>query len=243
MRVLSAVAISVSSGRDSSESGTRYPNGRTSGCQRRVGSRLTGTRVLSTVPHVRSIRTILATLACLGALGAAPGAAAPPPIRHVFVIVLENKGFSETFGAGSQAPYLSRTLTAQGQLLANYYAVAHLSLPNYIAMVSGQAANPVTQSDCQFYMDVVPGSIGADGQAVGQGCVYPSPVKTVADQLRAKGFTWRGYSQDKTQSAKVGDQYAARHNPFVYFHSIIDDATSCNANVVALDRLPADLAS
>jgi phosphatidylinositol-3-phosphatase len=219
--------------------------------------------VLSTVRRVRSVATILAMLACLGALGAAPAVAAPPPIRHVFVIVLENKGFSETFGAGSQAPYLSRTLTAQGQLLANYYAVAHLSLPNYIAMVSGQAPNPVTQSDCMFYADVVPGSIGADGQAVGQGCVYPSPVKTVADQLRANGLTWRGYmqdmgnsptepktcrhpalpSQDKTQSARVGDQYAARHDPFVYFHSIIDDAANCNANVVGLDRLPGDLAS
>ena len=206
---------------------------------------------------------MLATLACLGALGAAPAVAAPPPIRHVFVIVLENKGFSETFGAGSQAPYLSKTLTAQGQLLANYYAVAHLSLPNYIAMVSGQAANSATQSDCQLYTDVMPGTIGADGQAVGQGCVYPSPVKTVADQLRAKGLSWRGYmqdmgnsatepktcrhpalnSQDKTQSAKVGDQYAARHNPFVYFHSIIDDPANCNANVVPLDRLPGDLGS
>ena len=29
-------------------------------------------------------------------------------------------------------------------------------------------------------------------------------------------------SQDHTQSAHKGDQYAARHNPFVYFHSIID---------------------
>jgi phosphatidylinositol-3-phosphatase len=212
---------------------------------------------------VRTIRTILVTLACLGVLGAAPAAGAPPPIRHVFVIVLENKGFSETFGANSQAPYLANTLTAQGQLIANYYGVAHLSLPNYIAMVSGQAPNPITQSDCQFYMDMVPGTIGADGQAFGQGCVYPSAVKTVADQLRAKGLTWRGYmedmgnsatepktcrhptlnSQDKTQSARVGDQYAARHNPFVYFHSIIDDTANCNANVVPLDRLPGDLAS
>jgi phosphatidylinositol-3-phosphatase len=219
--------------------------------------------VLSTVRSVRTIRTILVTVACLGALGAAPAAGAPPPIRHVFVIVLENKGFSETFGANSQAPYLSRTLTAQGQLIANYYGVAHLSQPNYIAMVSGQAPNPITQSDCQFYMDMVPGTIGADGQAFGQGCVYPSPVKTIADQLRAQGLTWRGYmqdmgnsatepktcrhpalnSQDKTQSAKVGDQYAARHNPFVYFHSIIDDTANCNANVVPLDRLPGDLAS
>jgi hypothetical protein len=54
---------------------------------------------------------------------------------------------------------------------------------------------------------------------------------------------------DPTQSAEapsarvpLGDQYAARHNPFVYFHSIID-APTCVANVVNLERLPKDLAS
>ena len=105
---------------------------------------------MSTVSRVRPVRTILALAACLGALGAAPATAAPPPIGHVFVIVLENKGFAETFGAGSRAPYLAKTLTDQGQLLANYYATAHQSLPNYIAMVSGQAANPVTRQQPYF---------------------------------------------------------------------------------------------
>jgi hypothetical protein len=32
-------------------------------------------------------------------------------------------------------------------------------------------------------------------------------------------------SVDDTKKAKVGDQYAARHNPFVYFHGIIDSPT------------------
>jgi hypothetical protein len=121
-------------------------------------------------------------------------------------------------------------------------------------MVSGQAANRITQFDCQFYTNMVPGTMGPDGQAVGQGCVYPSSVKTVADQMREKGLAWRGYmqdmgnsatepktcrhpalnSQDKTQIARVGDQYAARHNPFVYFHSIIDNTAACNSQVVPL---------
>jgi hypothetical protein len=48
--------------------------------------------------------------------------------------------------------------------------------------------------------------------------------------------------QDHTQTAEPGDQYAARHNPFVYFHSIID-SPSCAQNDVPLDRLPADLQS
>ena len=38
------------------------------------------------------------------------------------------------------------------------------------------------------------------------------------------------------------DQYAARHNPFVYFHSIIDDNYYCEQHDVPLTQLPADLA-
>jgi hypothetical protein len=47
---------------------------------------------------------------------------------------------------------------------------------------------------------------------------------------------------DETQKARATDQYAVRHDPFVYFHSIIDYST-CQRNVVDLSRLPEDLAS
>jgi hypothetical protein len=45
---------------------------------------------------------------------------------------------------------------------------------------------------------------------------------------------------DDTQHAVLGDQYAARHNPFVYFHSIIDTA-ACNTDVVNFSALTTDL--
>jgi hypothetical protein len=108
------------------------------------------------------------------------------------------------------------------------------------------------------------------GQAVGSGCVYPAAIKTLPDQLKAAGKTWRGYMEDMgndpsressvcghpalntvdlTQTAEkpstaypLGDQYASRHNPFVYFHSIIDSA-DCSANVVNLTHLQQDLRS
>jgi hypothetical protein len=202
-------------------------------------------------------RTSLCLLLSALCLLAGPGtASALPPIKHVFIIVLENKDYSDTFGPDSKAPYLARNLTGQGQLLTHFHGIGHLSLPNYVAMVSGQSPNPQTQADCQFYTDFAPGTIGADGQALGQGCVYPATVKTIADQLEAKGLTWKGYMEDmgtpcrhpvigahdETQSAKANDQYAARHNPFVYFHSIID-TPACDANDVPLDRLPTDLGS
>jgi hypothetical protein len=106
-----------------------------------------------------------------------------------------------------------------------------------------------------FYNDFA-GTVGPDGIAVGQGCVYPTAVKTIGDQLEAKGLTWKEYAedmgtacrhpalntQDTTQTARKNDQYAARHNPFVYFHSIIDRPI-CNTNVLDLSKLTGDLGS
>src|SRR5260370_30400018 len=90
---------------------------------------------------------------------AIPAAAQRPPIRHVFTIVLENKSYAETFGPNSAAPYLSQQLTAQGELLTNYYGIGHNSLPNYIALVSGQAPNVITQIDHQIYHEFIPSSM------------------------------------------------------------------------------------
>src|SRR4051812_7518742 len=90
---------------------------------------------------------------------AIPVTAQLPPIQHIFTIVLENKSYNSTFGPNSLAPYLSTQLTAQGALLSNYYAIGHSSLPNYIALVSGQAPNVMTQDDCPIYLDFVRTSV------------------------------------------------------------------------------------
>jgi hypothetical protein len=205
----------------------------------------------------------LAVAACWLAT-ATPALASIPPIRHVFVIVLENESASTTFGPGSKAPYLSTTLRAQGAYLPNYHATGHQSNDNYVSMISGQAPNALNQADCQFFTDFPSTATGADGQQQGAGCVYPSDVQTVAGQLGAAGLTWRDYNQsmgntptreaaecghpavggrDGTQSATAQDMYATRHDPFVYFHSIIDDTTLCDSHVVNLNLLGADLSA
>jgi hypothetical protein len=219
------------------------------------------------VNRARRLVLLLASLsACgLGALaGTASAQAALPSVGHVFVIVLENQAGSTTFGPGSPAPYLSGTLRSQGAYLPNYFGIGHQSNDNYIAMISGQAPNAETQADCQNYDDLQPGTIGSYGQATGQGCLYPASVPTIASQLGRAGLTWRDYNQDmgntptreasecghpgvnmfdNTQKATATDGYATRHNPFVYFHSIIDDTTLCNTHVVNLDLLQRDLST
>jgi phosphatidylinositol-3-phosphatase len=213
-------------------------------------------------------------------------ALSPGSIKHIFVIEFENEGYQTTFGFGSVATYLNDVLVPAGEVLANYYAIGHDSLDNYIAQVSGQAPTSATQADCSAngfaFADLTPGSPAPDqaadpGQVVGQGCVYPASVQTIAGQLDAMYppnptthvASWRAYEQDmgntpardggvvdpsggtdcahpvigSTDTAEVAtalDQYTTRHNPFVWFHSIIDDAAECDANVVPLGTLQAN---
>lgn len=172
------------------------------------------------------------------------------------MINLENKGYDETWGPASAAPYLSQTLRSQGVLLNQYFGTAHNSQPNYVAQISGQGPNPQMQADCQSYTPFTGSGTASPGQAVGDGCVFPVSVPTVAGQLSAAGKTWKWYMEDMgtpcrhpalgavddTQKARVGDQYAARHNPVVYFAGITG-SPDCAKNDVDLSALPTDLAS
>ncbi len=211
--------------------------------------------------QMRRLRLIPLLTLLLLAVPAHASADGTPKLGHVFVIVLENENADATFGPDAPT-YLAKTLPSEGAYLPNYFATGHLSLDNYISMVSGQAPNPQTQADCQLFSEFTPGTPTADEQVIGSGCVYPAAVKTIADQLQSAGRNWAGYMEDMaakapaepatcrhpaigsfddTQSAEVGDQYATRHNPFMYFHSIIDDQKTCDAHVVDLTRLGGDL--
>ncbi len=93
--------------------------------------------------------------------------------------------------------------------------------------------------------------------------MYPATVKTLPDQLEPAGFTWKGYMEDldrdadarrspdlhagrigqgdQTEQRPRGDQYAAKHDPFVYFHTILDNPARCAAHIVKLSELAIDL--
>lgn len=215
---------------------------------------------------ISHVRLLALAGAALTAVARAPSLTAQnrtPPIRHVFIIVLENQAFGTTFGADTRAPYLADSLVRRGAFLRQYFGTGHLSLDNYISMISGIAPNPSTQADCGRYTEFVHTGNSADGQPIGKGCVYPASVSTIANQLTARKLSWKAYMEDMgndparepatcahaaigefdaTERATASDQYAAKHNPFVYFHSIIDTPT-CHKNVVPLSGLESDLGS
>ena len=224
---------------------------------------------MTVMSKMRRVIWKFAAVALFFAAGQAGAATPLPPIRHVFLIVLENEGAGLTFGKNSPAPYLAHDLVAKGAFLKNYFATGHYSLDNYLTMISGQAPNPSTQGDCPTFSDFPNNTLDANGQAVGSGCVYPANVMTLADQLGHAQLTWKSYSEDmgndparesaacghpavnasdgteKAEAASAShpaDQYATRHNPFVYFHSIVD-SDACKTNVVNFASLESDLQS
>ena len=146
-------------------------------------------------------------------------AAASGP-RRIVVVVEENHSFDRIIGS-PQAPFLNR-LAAQGTLLSDFHAITHPSLPNYIAMISGDTQG--ITSDC--------GDCNVD-------------AANLADQLEAAGISWKAYMQGlpaACSDAVGAGRYAKKHDPFMYFQSIRGNPARC-AKVVPFDELEADLAA
>ena len=155
----------------------------------------------------------------------------PGKIKHVWLIILEHKSYDATFTGLNNNTYLWKSLPKQGALLTQYYGTGHFSLDNYISMASGQANQTDTQSDCPFYTSFnaavdTSGSLKTNpnyGQAVSNagpnaapganGCVYPSSVRTLFNQLDAARVSWKGYAQDlNTTTTPVTDPSGPTHS-------------------------------
>jgi len=172
-----------------------------------------------------------------------------PEVKHVFLIVLGEHGYEETFGEASTSEYLGKELPAQGELLTNYFAVTKGELANQIALISGQGPTPETAADCPSYGDVVPGTESAEGQVEGNGCVYPATTKTLPAQLAEAKLTWRAYI-DRDEAGEEAPPagttpppgcFATPRDPFAYFHALVD-AGECDEGDPGLARLAKDLA-
>ncbi|HEY4182927.1 MAG TPA: alkaline phosphatase family protein [Kofleriaceae bacterium] len=171
------------------------------------------------------------TCSAISAVTPSPSSLESPFQGTVFTIVLENKSRSQMFG-GSQAPYF--------QSLAKKYAVAdgytdahvHPSEPNYIWMVAGQ----------NF------GILDDDPPAAH----HIASTSHLADQIEAVGKTWKAYQESMGEACKVvsDGEYAAKHNPFVFFDDIVGwqdgqplRQQRCRDHVVDYTQFDVDLAA
>ena len=162
-----------------------------------------GMRRRNLIAALTAAAAVCATLLLVSAPGGTPTVAAAtaasttkaatastfqlPPVRHVFVIMLENENLASTFGDPSADPYLASTLPSEGAFLDDYYATGHESNDNCISIVSGQPPNPENQADCQFFDDFSGADLESNGVESGVGCVYPSAVQNIGTQLSAAG--------------------------------------------------------
>src|SRR5262245_53545388 len=160
-----------------------------------------------------TITTVLALL-CANAVYAQV-----PNFRHVFIIVMENKEYSEVIGNAS-APYIN-SLANQNGLGTEAYGVAHPSLLNYMAMTAGDT----------FFTDNC------------NGCL--TGAVNIADRIEASGRRWAAYMEDMPTTCASADSglYTARHNPFVHYSDIVNNSARCNQSVLPFSRFSTDLTS
>jgi hypothetical protein len=138
-------------------------------------------------------------------------------LPRIAVLVLENKEYDDVIGNDS-APFFN-DLARSSALATAFYAITHPSLPNYLAMLSGKHYEIGNCTDCHF------------------------DTPTLVDQFEQARISWKAYIEgfpgDCSSVASEG-RYAKKHNPFMYFDSIIDNPKRC-AKVVPTTQLTADI--
>ena len=132
--------------------------------------------------------------------------------------MFENKEFETVIG-NNQMPNYNK-LAAQYTLLSQYYAIMHPSLPNYITLIGGDTFK-----------------INSDSPNM----VIDAP--SLPDYIEASGRTWKTYQESMPAPCGLEDtlRYVQKHNPFVFFKSIRENAERCQKHVVPLKDLDADL--
>jgi len=170
------------------------------------------------------IRPASAILALL--LIAAPAnAAVLPRFDHVVIIMLENHSDLSIVG-NRNAPRITR-LAFENAYGSAYYGVTHPSLPNYVAITSGNnwysnSDNPTQRFD----------------------------HRNIVDQLEQHGISWKAYMQSMPSAGFAGNfyptadpdsaLYVVRHDPFMLFADVASSPARRN-RVVPLGQLARDL--
>src|SRR5437867_12889341 len=163
-----------------------------------------------------------AVLVAVAALPKEAAAGTMPTFQHVFIVVEENRSYSEIIGS-TAAPYIN-SLVSQNGVATNYFAVTHPSLPNYLARTGGSTFGIST--------DCAPPSC-------------PVNAANIADRVAASGRTWKAYEESMPSACYLSDsgEYAPKHNPFVYYTDIEGSASRCQSHDVPYSQLTSDLAS
>ncbi|MCI4337258.1 MAG: carboxypeptidase regulatory-like domain-containing protein [Thermoplasmata archaeon] len=141
----------------------------------------------------------------------------PTPIRHVFIVMLEN---AEATTVEAKGPF-EESLAANYASASQYYAVCHPSAPNYLALTSG------TSWQC-----------GSDSYHT-----YSS--ENLGDLAQKAGLGWDGFEESMPSRCDLNDSYpyAVKHNPLVYYSDIVGNTTECRAHDLPFTNWTADVSA
>jgi hypothetical protein len=184
----------------------------------------------------------------------------------VFVIVLENHNSFTSFGSigildNPQAPQIT-ALAKKYNVATNYNGVWHPSLPNYVAMITGDfVGTDVVATDHTYPPGSAVGISDDDSPSVATDYGPPANpsihrwrinAPSLAGQLVAAGKDWRAYLQNLPISGtslanwpgddNVAKLYAVKHNPFPYVAGVQDDPKQF-AKQLPIDALFSDIGS
>jgi hypothetical protein len=158
--------------------------------------------------------------------GSGSSSSALPDFPFVWIIVLENHGYADVVGA-REMPYLNSLIKHYG-LAERSSGVARPSEPNYLALFSGSTHD-----------------VHDDGN-------HDIDAPTIADQIEARGRTWKEYAENRPPDCFTGagarggrdgtGEYRRKHAPAISFNDIRNDPSRC-ANLVDLTAFrPGDAA-
>jgi phosphatidylinositol-3-phosphatase len=142
------------------------------------------------------------------------GARGAPPARydHVIWITFENQSAKHVIG-NRGLPFVNRIARRCG-LATNFFAEAHPSLPNYIAMTSG-------------------GTQGVTGDSSG-----PLAADNIYAQVKRSGRQWRHYAFGMPSNCDHADApssnraiYTAHHQPPIFYRSVAADCARWDVGV------------
>jgi phospholipase C len=138
-----------------------------------------------------------------------PSPKAAATASHVFVIVMENRSYNQVINS----PYIAQ-LAAKYGVATNYHSVSDPSLPNYLALTSGDTWGI---NDNEFHR-LPAGGLGA--------------------QLSDAGIEWRAYMEGMSSGCfDSPPPYALKHNPFAYYGG------ACPPQVVPLTNFADDMSA
>src|SRR5437868_10491531 len=148
-----------------------------------------------------------------------PTPTAIPAAGHVFVVVLENHGFSQVIG-NSSMPYLN-SLASSHSLATNYFANTHPSIGNYFMLTTG---------NIETNNDAFTGTVSSDN---------------IPRAFTAAGKTWKAYMESLPSVGYTGGDvypYFKHHNPFAYMTDVLGSSAE-TANLVPFTQISSDLSA